>query len=1101
MASIEHITQLIKAILSFDNQVRKEGEIALDHARDSNLDQYFTTFVQLLKSSDDQATRSFCAVFLRKQLSAFAADASKSYWPKISTETAKFIKKEIFTILKDESSGQVRNQICSLIGELYCTIVNTCNEEDGETEVSSEHTKWDRFLAYIMELWSSEKDVMRKATFDILKGAFDYSSESFLAYKSELSGFFQAGLKSENFDIKLSALEALCSLLSTIEPREVKAFENLVPDLIETTQILATEDEFKASAALESLLDLVEAEPKIIRKHFILLFKTMQNISSKNPDNAVKQTALQIVCSYLDRTPKIFQDNSQYLENLMQMIFNYMIENTEEATDTWMSPDEGFNYQNDEDEEATKFGMSLVDRMISALGETTMLPLLSQIVHHQMKGDNWKHSFNAIMIISQVGEHISNVEDLKPIIQLAIGSLDYENPKIRYAALHAIGQLAEDCAPEFQSRFPELIVPPLLEKLDDEVPRVQGHVLAALTNFFENSPKEITEKYLGTVIEAVCPHLQQGIMIVRENAITAIAALAEASNELFCPYFEKIFPLIHENLIKNNKPEHKNFQGTCIESITLMSTAIGRDNFKKYSGKVIELLINYQNYDDESSERPKNSANAYLFSGWQRIALLMEDDFVPYLEQIIPSLLKLAAKVLKTPSSVEKIKSLAIEELQAESELNHEDAKFCLDMFQIFISTFKNHFINYMEPTAELVIGGLDQIIEEVRTKAAACLPGLLNVIKESNHPEKEALLSRYGRSFIAGLKKGLETEFDANAIRSLVGALAQIIDASGKMFDETEISDFSNFLLKLLKESNQRCGENQSFKESEDVEEDEVDNLENDTQEEGELQIAIAEAFGKLFKTHKELATPIAKMLCTDILKEALQPAKGDMSHKFGLYLVDDIIEHGMLQNIPEEWPHFREALLMYATDENCAVRQAAVYGIGMLAITCKDFFMPVAEVFTEKLQKAIKMTGKGGNHRVIGFAKDNAVAALGKCIRYAGENLDLQKLIPVWIGSLPLSYDKTEGIKQHEILTEMILKPNAVGFFNLYKDQLAKVVNIFGTIASTKFSNSAIHQNMKDIVKALCTSNEMRTLLEQATVNLSPLQQQKIQDLISSR
>jgi hypothetical protein len=35
----------------------------------------------------------------------------------------------------------------------------------------------------------------------------------------------------------------------------------------------------------------------------------------------------------------------------------------------------------------------------------------------------------------------------------------------------------------------------------------------------------------------------------------------------------------------------------------------------------------------------------------------------------------------------------------------------------------------------------------------------------------------------------------------------------------------------------------------------------------------------------------------------------------------------------IPDKWPHLSEALLRYAVDKTCYVRQAAVYGIGLLA------------------------------------------------------------------------------------------------------------------------------------------------------------------------
>lgn len=55
-----------------------------------------------------------------------------------------------------------------------------------------------------------------------------------------------------------------------------------------------------------------------------------------------------------------------------------MIDIDEDTPKSWMSPPEGFNLdEEDEDESNVKFGMSSVDRLISAVGEKLTLPILS----------------------------------------------------------------------------------------------------------------------------------------------------------------------------------------------------------------------------------------------------------------------------------------------------------------------------------------------------------------------------------------------------------------------------------------------------------------------------------------------------------------------------------------------------------------------------------------------------------------------------------------------------------------------------------------------------------------------------------------------------
>ena len=48
----------------------------------------------------------------------------------------------------------------------------------------------------------------------------------------------------------------------------------------------------------------------------------------------------------------------------------------------------------------------------------------------------------------------------------------------------------------FQKAFHTEVLPALIRALEDEVPRVQSHACAAITNFAENAHKDIINPYL-----------------------------------------------------------------------------------------------------------------------------------------------------------------------------------------------------------------------------------------------------------------------------------------------------------------------------------------------------------------------------------------------------------------------------------------------------------------------------------------------------------------------------------------------------------------------------------------------------------------------------
>ncbi len=67
---------------------------------------------------------------------------------------------------------------------------------------------------------------------------------------------------------------------------------------------------------------------------------------------------------------------------------------------------------------------------------------------------------------------------------------------------------------------------------------------------------------------------------------------------------------------------------------------------------------------------------------------------------------------------------------------------------------------------------------------------------------------------------------------------------------------------------------------------------LEDDNDIEEDLHVALAELIGTLFKTHKELTLPLVELLYNNILSKVLQPNLSDKMHKFGIFLIDDMIE-----------------------------------------------------------------------------------------------------------------------------------------------------------------------------------------------------------------
>ena len=729
--------------------------------------------------------------------------------------------------------------------------------------------------------------------------------------------------------------------------------------------------------------------------------------------------------------------------------------------------------------------------------------MLSTLVHQKMEDPDWRSKYSGLMSLSQVGEYVENVSDVAPIVQLAIKFLDDAHPKIRYAACHVIGQLADDCQPDFQTKFHQLVIPALLKKLSDNAPRVASHALASLVNILEGLDRETAKEYLETVLNLVFPMAQVGSSIVRENAVGVISALAESSSEHFEPYFEKSVSIIKDIMKIHTQPMYRQLRGQCIECITLMGISVGKERFVKIAGEIIEQMAQIQQNDTafESSD----PLRSYLLSGWQRMCNILEEDFAPYLSLIMPSLLKMVKHILKTltPSKQAEDDDFSSEKEDAKKEDENEkkigeEAELAMNAIYGIVTDVGKSYFDYLEPTEELVHIALGHINNEVRKQAAKCIPSLLKVIKDSDHHDKEEMKKRIAQRSLNALWDVVQAEFETEMISQIIHEICRIIEDCGAFLAQDEFEKLTSKIVRVLNESEGRKSENEKFKEESELEEEELFTLDEENEAEDALQIELAELIGVLFKTHKELALPLISILKFDILPKALQPQASDKKHQFGLYLVSDTIEHLGVELIPDLWPLLSQALLKYATDKIAHVRQVAVYAIGVLAEKSPDAFNEKAESYLKKVLEALKIPRSDESVKEYGASKDNAVAALGKMIQFGDLESNLNAAISTWVSNLPLHYDKVEGRKQHELFVDFILKREPTLVFGQNGERVSKVIKVFATILDTKMSNSTITEKISQVLQALFKNETMKAHVEKACSELTSLEKNKLKTVL---
>jgi phosphatidylglycerophosphatase A len=157
---------------------------------------------------------------------------------------------------------------------------------------------------------------------------------------------------------------------------------------------------------------------------------------------------------------------------------------------------------------------------------------------------------------------------------------------------------------------------------------------------------------------------------------------------------------------------------------------------------------------------------------------------------------------------------------------------------------------------------------------------------------ENAPLAINLAKLFMSTLVTTMETEFDSDIVIVELETLKSVLEELGLCFlNEEEIKEFSEKMLKLLKNSDEKKVLNKQTL-SEDLDEEEKEMVDDEIKREEEVQVAISELIGALFKTHKNMTLGLANYLIYNILPAVFIENQTENMLKFGIFLIDDIVE-----------------------------------------------------------------------------------------------------------------------------------------------------------------------------------------------------------------
>ncbi|KAJ4456603.1 putative Ran-binding protein 6 [Paratrimastix pyriformis] len=1034
-----------------ENEPRVAAEGVLLKFRDEFPDQYCTYMMHVARNSAEDTNRSFAAVMLRTAF--LQTDSIASIYYSLTPPVQASLKADALQAVQEEKNKSIFRKFCDLVGVMGSAIL--CAERGGQ---------WPELLPWLFECTKSPAALMRE-------GALDTFSQIAMLLgpqlKSYLRVFFDvlsaALVDPQSAQVRLAAVKAASSfLLCCDQKEELTVFQPLIPLMLRTiSDALTAGQEDSARTALEALIDVVDGPPPLRGRHSRVwcwkcsppscgptcreIIQGMLSIAdTATLEPGTRHLALEFLITVAENAAGMARKAPGYVQNTFQVIIKMMLELNEDPT--WgqtppreetgplqslrstASPHDSLTARilisggpQDTDELMNAdFGCRSLDRFALALKGKTVLPVAMPVVQQFLQSPDWKYRHTALMAIALIGEGCKKMikeEQQAHLVAMIQPAFQDPHPRVRWASVNAIGQMCNDFSPDFQRRFHAQVMPALARLMSEkEYPLIQQHAASATINFTEECRAETITPYLNDCLQVLYDQLLSPMQAVREQAITAVASMADTAGRQFTPYFEHFMGFLKQvfTLPSFEGKEHRMFKAKTMECITLIGLAVGKETFAPHSQEILQVLYQFQTSHPEDDD-PRVG---YWHQAWCRVCKIMGPDFGPYLEFVIPPLLETASLEPKIKvqdaddpdtSEMAGLSTFIIDDKRVGIQTTVlEEKTTAVKMLGCYVAQLRGKFYAYVVPAAKAMVPLVKQrtFEGEYRVNAIQAVPDLVMCINEGapDPAQRQAALHGLVEYVLPELMAATNDEADLEVLGQIVKAAFEVIKGAGpNFFDGDNLMKIGAWIKTLHHDCVARRAKRNELRHDEDFDEEQGEKLDEENEHEEDFMAQLAELTGCLIQGHHEAFLPAFQQLSLP-WSQLLQAECNDSDHQAAICVFDDVIEfcgEGGAALIPTLLP----VLITYSNSEDPHVRQASVYGVGQCARFGGAAFPPHQQV--SQLEH---------------LACDNAIASLGRICQYQVATMDVRPILPVWLHLLPIVGDVVEGRMQHAFLCDLI-------------------------------------------------------------------------------
>ncbi|KAK8961974.1 hypothetical protein KSP40_PGU006553 [Platanthera guangdongensis] len=828
---------LITHLMSSDNDRRSQAESIFNLCRAHYPDAVALKLTHILHSPLPDLLRTMATVLLRRHLSSSDGGVGDGGLSQLSATTKESLKSLLLQAVEQEECKSLSKKLCDVVSEIAIALLP--------------ENEWPELLPYLFQSFTSGFPRIKESALLIFARLAQSIGDTFLPHLATLHSVLLSSLSpSFSPNVRIAALGASINLVQWLPCAvERDSFQDLLPAMIRAlTESLTSVNETIAQEAVELLVDLADTDPEFLRGQLpdmvgsLLLIAESDSLAESTRHLAVEFLATLAVA--LDRAPGMILKKPQYIGRLVTVLMNMLLDISDNDIEN-----------NDAGETGNYVGQKCLGRLSIALGGNTIFPAVSELLPAFFASPDWQKHHAALIALAQIAGGCSSImiKNLEQVVPMVLNSFQHPHPRVKWAAIIAIGQLSIDLGPDLQVQYHQRVLPVLASAIDDfQNPQVQAQAASAVLSFTKNCTADILTSYLDGLVSKLLVLLQNGKQMVQEGALTALASVADSSQEQFKNYYDAVIPYLKAILLNAMDNSNRMLQAKSMECVSSVGMAVGKDKFRDDAKQVMEVLASLQGSQMDSDD----PIACYMLHAWKRLCKCLGPDFLPYMNIVMPPLLQAAqlkADVNITSADSEDIydsddDSIDIiiinnKRIGIRTSVLEEKATACY-IICCYADELKEGFYPWIDQVVPTLVPLLKFYFhEQVRRAAVAAMPELLQsaklaVEKGVAQGRDESYVKQLSDYIIPALTEALYVEPEEKICSSMLDTLNQCMQLSGHFLDEGQVRSIVETIGHVVTASTSRKMERAERMRAEDFDAEEGEFLREDNEQEVEISV-----------------------------------------------------------------------------------------------------------------------------------------------------------------------------------------------------------------------------------------------------------------------